>query len=314
MEETEEAEEEGIASAFIHITELENHGIARADVNKLAHAGFCTVQSVAHATLKKLCECKGISENKALKLREVAYKLVPSTFTTAAVELQTRENMVMLSTGSAELDRLLEGGIETGSLTELYGEFRTGKTQLCHTLCVTCQLPLESGGGEGKAMYIDTEGTFRPQRLVAIAERFGVNAEMVLENVVFARAHNSEQQYELLKQACALMSEDRFSLLIVDSATALYRTDYMGRGELSERQMQLAQFLRQLTRMASEFGIAVVLTNQVVANPDGMAMKEATKPIGGNIIAHASHTRLQLRKGRGENRVCKVIDSPSIAE
>ena len=247
----------------------------------------------------------------------------------------------------------LEGGIETGSLTELYGEFRTGKTQMCHTLCVTAQLPLDqgasvvqvrrrpsirssvrspslclsasgfsnealslfAGGGEGKAMYIDTEGTFRPQRLVAIAERFGVSPEMVLENVVYARAHNSEQQKDLLKQACALMSEDRFSLLIVDSATALYRTDYMGRGELSERQMQLAQFLRQLTRMSAEFGIAVVLTNQVVANPDGMSFsKDATKPIGGNIIAHASHTRLQLKKARGENRVCRVIDSPSIAE
>ena len=164
-------------------------------------------------------------------------------------------------------------------------------------------------------MYIDTEGTFRPQRLVAIAERYGVAAEMVLENVVYARAHNSEQQKELLKQACSLMSEDRFSLLVVDSATALYRTDYMGRGELSERQMQLAQFLRALTRRSAEFGIAVVLTNQVVANPDGMSFaKDATKPIGGNIIAHASHTRLQLKKARGENRVCKVIDSPSIAE
>ena len=312
----EEMEEEEMgAPAFFHVTELENHGISRQDTQKLAAGGFCTVQSVAHATIKKLCEVKGISDTKAQKLREIAYKLVPSTFVTAAEELQQREQMIMLSTGSKELDKLLEGGIETGSLTELYGEFRTGKTQLCHTLCVTAQLPLDQGGGEGKAMYIDTEGTFRPQRLVAIAERYGVSSEMVLENVVYARAHNSEQQCDLLKQACALMSEDRFSLLIVDSATALYRTDYMGRGELSERQMQLAQFLRQLTRMSAEFGIAVVLTNQVVANPDGMSFaKDATKPIGGNIIAHASHTRLQLKKARGENRVCKVIDSPSIGE
>jgi len=315
-EEEEEAEEEAEERelAFYHITCLEEHGIARADVQKLVESGFCTVQAVAHATLKKLCEVKGISETKAQKLRAVAYKMVPSTFVTAAVEMQNRGQMVSLSTGSRELDQLLDGGVETGSLTELYGEFRTGKTQLCHTLCVTCQLPSASGGGEGKAMYIDTEGTFRPNRLTAIAERFDVDQEMVLENVVFARAHNSEQQFDLLKQACALMSEDRFSLLVVDSATALYRTDYVGRGELSERQTQLAQFLRQLTRMASEFGIAVVLTNQVVANPDGMAMKDALKPIGGNIIAHASHTRLQLRKGRGENRVMKVIDSPSIAE
>ena len=116
--------------------------------------------------------------------------------------------------------------------------------------------------------------------VTAIAERFGVNPEMVLENVVFARAHNTEQQMDLLKQASSLMSEDRFVLLIIDSATALYRTDYSGRGELSERQMQLAQFLRQLQRMAEEFGLAVVLTNQVVANPDGMAVRHAL------VIAH----------------------------
>uniref|UniRef100_A0A7S2FVY7 DNA repair and recombination protein RadB n=1 Tax=Octactis speculum TaxID=3111310 RepID=A0A7S2FVY7_9STRA len=221
----------------------------------------------------------------------------------------------MTPRGSSALDELLQGGIETGSLTEIFGEFRTGKTQLCHTLCVTCQLPLDQGGGEGKAMYIDTEGCFRPNRLVAIAERYGVSPEGVLDNVVFARAHNSEQQMELLKQAAALMSEDRFVLLIVDSATALFRTDYVGRGELSERQAQLGQFLRQLQRLASEFGLAVVLSNQVVANPDGMSFaKDASKPIGGNIIAHASHTRLKLRKSRGENRICQVYDSPSIPE
>lgn len=208
-----------------------------------------------------------------------------------------------------------KGGIETGSLTEIFGEFRSGKTQLCHTLCVTCQLPLDQGGGEGKAMYIDTEGCFRPNRLVAIAERYGVSPEQVLENVVFAKANNSEQQMELLKQAAALMSEDRFVLLIVDSATAHFRTDFQGRGELSERQQHLGQFLRQLQRLACEFGIAVVLTNQVVADPGGMSFaKDNTKPIGGNIIAHASHTRLRFKKGRGETRICEVYDSPSIPE
>lgn len=310
----EEEGEEGI-QAYRHISELEAHGIAHSDTTKLGEAGFCTVESIAHASLRKLQEVKGISEGKAQKLRDIAMKLVPCGFQTAAQELQRREEIIMISTGSSALDELLQGGIETGSLTEIFGEFRTGKTQLCHTLCVTCQLPLDQGGGEGKAMYIDTEGCFRPNRLVAIAERYGVSPEGVLDNVVFARAHNSEQQMELLKQAAALMSEDRFVLLIVDSATALFRTDYVGRGELSERQAQLGQFLRQLQRLASEFGLAVVLSNQVVANPDGMSFaKDASKPIGGNIIAHASHTRLKLRKSRGENRICQVYDSPSIPE
>jgi len=135
---------------------------------------------------------------------------------------------------------------------------------------------------------------------------------VALENVAYARAHNSEHQSELLKMAAAIMSQDRYALIVVDSATALYRTDYSGRGELSERQMQLAQFLRQLTRLAEEFGVAVFMTNQVVANPDGMSFaKDSTKPIGGNIIAHASSTRLRLRKGRGENRICTVVRNGS---
>eukprot|EP00752_Nemacystus_decipiens_P009397 g8400.t1 len=309
-----EAAEE-VAVAFHHITELEAHGINHNDVQRLSEAGYCTVESIAHCTIRKLVEVKGISEQKAAKLKETVYKLVPIGFTTASQHLLQRQDLITLTTGSKELDKLLEGGIETGSLTEVFGEFRTGKTQLCHTLCVACQLPLDAGGGEGKAMYIDTEGTFRPQRLTAIAERFGLNGDDVLENVAYARAHNSEQQMDLLKMASAMMAEDRYALLVIDSATALYRTDYCGRGELSERQMQLAQFLRQLTRMAEEFGVAVVLTNQVVANPDGMSFaKDSTKPIGGNIIAHASTTRLRLRKARGDNRVCQVFDSPTLAE
>jgi DNA repair protein RAD51 len=111
------------------------------------------------------------------------------------------------------------------------------------------------------------------------------------------------------------LPQDRYALLVVDSATALFRTDYMGRGELSERQMQLAQFLRQLTRLAEEFGVAVFITNQVVASPDAMSFaKDSTKPIGGNIVAHSSTTRLRLRKGRGENRICTVVDSPTLPE
>lgn len=182
--------------------------------------------------------------------------------------------------------------METGSLTELYGEFRTGKTQLCHTLCVICQLPVEQGGGEGKALYIDTEGTFRPERLSQISQRFGLDPNDVMDNVAYARAYNSEHQMQLLTQAGALMSESRFALVIVDSATALFRTDYTGRGELSTRQQNLAQFLRGLQKLADEFGVAVVVTNQVVANPDtGVFAKDPLKPIGGNIMAHASTTR-----------------------
>lgn len=141
------------------------------------HRRLSLSSQIAHSTVRKLVEVKGISDQKAAKLKETVYKLVPIGFTTASQHLLQRQDLITLTTGSKELDKLLEGGIETGSLTEVFGEFRTGKTQLCHTLSVACQLPLDAGGGEGKAMYIDTEGTFRPQRLAAIAERFGLNGE-----------------------------------------------------------------------------------------------------------------------------------------
>ncbi|XP_003791870.1 DNA repair protein RAD51 homolog 1 [Otolemur garnettii] len=269
------------------ISRLEQCGINANDVKKLEEAGFHTVEAVAYAPKKELINIKGISEAKADKILAEAAKLVPMGFTTATEFHQRRSEIIQITTGSKELDKLLQGGIETGSITEMFGEFRTGKTQICHTLAVTCQLPIDRGGGEGKAMYIDTEGTFRPERLLAVAER--------LQKILIP---------------C------RYALLIVDSATALYRTDYSGRGELSARQMHLARFLRMLLRLADEFGVAVVITNQVVAQVDGAAMFAADpkKPIGGNIIAHASTTRLYLRKGRGETRICKIYDSPCLPE
>ena len=292
-----------------------DQGIAANDIQKLQDAGYHTVESIAHATIRKLADVKGISEAKVAKLKEITKGMVDVGFRTAADALEDRKALVTLTTGSIELDKLLEGGIETGSITEVFGEFRTGKTQLCHTLCVTCQMPVTEGGAEGKAIYIDTEGSFRPKKLQAIAERFGLDPATALENVAYARAQNSEHQMELLKTAAAIMAQDRYTLMVVDSATALFRTDYSGRGELSERQMQLAQFLRQLTRLAEEFGVAVFVTNQVTADPGGMSFaKDSTKPIGGNIMAHACTTRLRLRKGRGENRICTVVDSPMLPE
>lgn len=159
--------------------------------------------------------------------------LVEMGIVTATEIHAKRAELIALTTGSRELDKLLGGGIETGSITEIFGEFRTGKTQICHNLAVTCQLPIAQGGGEGKCLYVDTEGTFRPERLLAVAEKFKLNGTEVLDNVAYARAYNTDHQMQLLIQAAAMMSESRYALLIVDSATALYRTDYSGRGELS---------------------------------------------------------------------------------
>ena len=153
------------------------------------------------------------------------------------------------------------------------------------------------GGGEGKCLYIDTEGTFRPERILAIAEKYGLSGSDVLDNIAYVRAYNCDHQTHLLIQAAFMMSESRYAMLIVDSATALYRTDFSGREERGARDEHLARFLRMLLRLADEYGVAVVLTNQVVAQVDGAAMFAADpkKPIGGNIMAHSSTTRLYFR-------------------
>eukprot|EP01113_Clastostelium_recurvatum_P035363 TRINITY_DN4920_c0_g1_i2.p1 TRINITY_DN4920_c0_g1~~TRINITY_DN4920_c0_g1_i2.p1 ORF type:complete len:347 (+),score=123.17 TRINITY_DN4920_c0_g1_i2:44-1084(+) len=315
-EEAVQQEEEDEHCGPMPIEKLEGNGITAVDIKKLRESGFHTVEAVGHEIKKNLLLIKGLSEAKVDKLLAEAHKLVPMGFTTATEMHKDRGDIIQITTGSKELDKLLDGGIETGSITEIFGEFRTGKTQICHTLAVTCQLPLAQSGGEGKALYIDTEGTFRPERLLAVAERYGLNGDAVLDNVAYARAHNSDHQNQLLIDASAMMSESRFALLIIDSATALYRTDYSGRGELSARQMHLAKFMRSLQKIADEFGVAVVISNQVVAQVDGASMFTADpkKPIGGNIIAHASTTRLSLRKGRGETRICKIYDSPCLPE
>lgn len=304
------------AAGPVPIIKLEGNGITANDLRKLAEAGFNTVESIAYTPKKQLLLVKGISEAKADRLLMEATKFVPMGFTTASEYHSRRSELICLTTGSKQLDTLLGGGIETGSITELFGEFRTGKSQLCHTLAVTCQLPIDMGGGEGKCLYIDTEGTFRPIRLVSIAKRYGLNEDDALDNVAYARAYNADHQMQLLTQAASMMSESRFSLLIVDSIMALYRTDFSGRGELSARQMHVAKYMRQLQRLADEFGIAVVITNQVVAQVDAGAVfnPDPKKPIGGNIIAHSSTTRLSFKKGRGEQRICKIYDSPCLPE
>ena len=299
------------------IESLEGNGISAGDIKKLRAEGYNTVELIAYTPKKHLITVKGISEAKADKIAAEAAKLVPLGFTTASELHLRRLELICLTTGSKQLDTLLGGGIETGSITEIFGEFRTGKSQICHTLAVTCQLPVDMGGGEGKCLYIDTEGTFRPNRLVLIAERYGLDPNDCLDNVAYARAYNAEHQLNLLNLAAQMMAELRFSLLVVDSIMSLYRTDYAGRGELSARQMSVAKYMRYLQRLADEFGIAVVITNQVVSQVDGMSNMynpDPKKPIGGNILAHALTTRLSLRKGRAETRICKIYDSPCLPE
>ncbi|CAG8505377.1 7994_t:CDS:10 [Paraglomus occultum] len=311
----EESEDEELF--YTEIDELQNHGINAADIQRLKAAGLCTVRAITMTTRKNLCKIKGFSEAKVEKLKEVASKLQSSTFITATEFYQIRAKVMYISTGSKMLDGVL-GGVPTMAITEAFGEFRTGKTQIAHTLCVVAQLPPSVGGTNGKAAFIDTEGTFRPERIKAIAARFGIDQDAALENILFARAYTSEHQMELIVELAARFSEEKgiYRLLVIDSIIALFRSDFSGRGELAERQQKLNTMLSRLVKIAEEFNVAVYITNQVQSDPGSsmMFVSDPRKPIGGHVLAHASTIRLYLRKGRGEERIAKVYDSPDMPE
>ncbi|XP_041938584.1 meiotic recombination protein DMC1/LIM15 homolog isoform X1 [Alosa sapidissima] len=305
-------------SFFQDIDLLQKHGINMADIKKLKSVGICTVKGIQMTTRRALCNIKGLSEAKVDKIKEAAGKLLANGFLTALEYSEKRKQVFHITTGSLEFDKLMGGGIESMAITEAFGEFRTGKTQLSHTLCVTAQLPGEDGYPGGKIIFIDTENTFRPDRLKDIADRFNVDHEAVLDNVLYARAYTSEHQMELLDFVAAKFHEEGgvFKLLIIDSIMALFRVDFSGRGELAERQQKLAQMLSRLQKISEEYNVAVFVTNQMTADPGaGMTFQaDPKKPIGGHILAHASTTRISLRKGRGEMRIAKIFDSPDMPE
>jgi len=302
--------------ALMEIERLTEVGIPAADVTKLKAAGIFTVPGIHMQCKKDLCAIKGLSEAKIDKIVEAARKLTEAGFVTGVTCMEQRKKVLRITTGCAAFDTLLGGGIESMSITEAFGEFRTGKTQLAHTLCVTAQLPTSMRGGDGKVIFVDTESTFRPERIKSIAERYGLDPNAALENVLVARAYTHEHQAHLLSLVAAKMAEEPYALLVVDSITALFRVDFSGRGELAERQQKLGKMMSQLMKIAEEFNVAVYITNQVVADPGGgsMFVADPKKPVGGHILAHASTTRLSLRKGRGDQRIVKIYDSPSLPE
>ncbi|KAJ5180819.1 Meiotic recombination protein dmc1 [Penicillium capsulatum] len=316
---------------IIDIDDIQAHGIGAADITKLKANGFYT--SVHGATRKTLLKVKGFSEVKVEKIKEAIQKCLPSAsgFVTAMELFHQRKKVVRISTGSKQFDAILGGGFQSMSISEVFGEFRCGKTQLSHTISVITQLPKSMGGADGKVAYIDTEGTFRPERIAQIAERFGVDPGTAQENIAYARALNSEHQLELLNILSKEFVGGHYRLLVIDSIMNCFRVDFCGRGELAERQQKLNQFLMKLAHMAEEFNICVLMvsrhlfvnppdhitnlsqTNQVQSDPGASALfasADGRKPVGGHVLAHASSTRVLLRKGRGEERVAKIQDSP----
>ncbi|KAI4471335.1 reca/rad51/rada dna strand-pairing family member [Holotrichia oblita] len=311
--ECEEIEEE--ESCFQEVEILLEHGVSSVDINNLKKNGINTIKGVQMCMRKKLKEVEGFNAEKIEALKDICCKIsLSNAFMTASEVSFQRKQLFKLSTGSKALDKLLGGGVEAMSITEVFGEFRCGKTQLSHTLCVTAQMPGPNGYIGGKVIFIDTEHTFRPNRLKSIAERYNLNENAVLDNILYARAYNSEHQSELLNIVGCKLHEEAgvFKLLIIDSIMALFRVDYSGRGEIFDRQHKLGQMMSRLQKISEEYNIAVFITNQIAS--DFKSPELATRPIGGNILAHASTTRIALTKGEGAIRTAKLLDSPDLEE
>ncbi len=294
-------------------------GVGPTIAEKLREAGYDSIELIAVSSPAELSAIADIGEATALKIINAARKLANiGGFESGEVIFQRRQEIGRITTGSNALDSLLGGGVETQAITELFGEFGSGKTQICHQLAVNVQLPKEEGGLEGSVIVIDTEKTFRPERIIQMAEAKGLDGRDVLKNIYVAHAYNSNHQMLLIDNARELAQKlakegKPVKLLVIDSLTSHFRAEYVGRGALADRQQKLNRHLHDLMRFGEVFNAAVVVTNQVMAKPDAF-FGDPTRPIGGHIVAHTATYRVYLRKGKGELRVARLIDSPHLPE
>ena len=296
----------------IEIQDIE--GVGPTTARKLKEAGIVSVMDLAVTSADELAVDLNSSKDTAATFIMAAQRLLRESnilekeFVTAESALEKRKSLMRCSTGSRALDELLLGGIETQAVTEFYGEFGSGKSQICHTLAAIAPQPKESGGLNGGVIYIDTEGTFRPERLNQIARARELEPSHVLKNVAVCKVYNSSHLELIIKDLGKYVNDFNAKLVIIDSIISLHRAEFAGRGTLADRQQRLNGLLHKVIRLAEIFNIAVVITNQVQSSPDTF-FGDPTKAAGGNVIGHASTYRIYLRKS-GENRTAKMIDSP----
>jgi len=288
-------------------------GVGPATAEKLREMGFHTVESLATATIKELTEA-GVGEKQAAKVIAEARDTLALSFIRADELIKMRQNVRRLITGSKQLDELLGGGLETQTISEFYGEYGVGKSILCHQLAVNVQLPEDKGGLNGTALYIDTENTFRPEWIVRMARALGLDPAETAKNIIYSEAFNSDHQILLLDKADKIIQENHVKVIIVDSLTSHFRSEYLGREMLAERQQKLNSHLHRLVRLSRAFNACAVVTNQVMAKPDQF-FAMAVEAVGGHIVGHTSHTRVFLRKTHNSPvRICKLVSSPYLPE
>jgi DNA repair protein RadA len=300
-----------MAQEVVKIQDLQ--GVGPVTAAKLTDAGFDSVEAIAVAPVRELMDKANLDASVARKVVAAARETIQSDFITARQLWEQREKVLRLTFGASNLNTLLGGGLESQAITEFVGEFGTGKSQICMQLSITAQLSTAQGGLGAKVLFIDTEGTFAPQRVLQMAQAMQVDPEKILEGIIYGRVYNSEHQVLAVDKAFKICQDANVKLIIVDSVLSHFRSEFIGRESLSERQQKLNSHLHKLLRMAQALNLAVVVTNQVQANPQAF-FGDPTRPAGGNIMAHASTHRVMLRKAAGGLRSARVIDSPYLPE
>ena len=299
------------------------HGVNKQLISKLEGAGIQSILDLATATPRELLEDyysnydQGVTGIDVETISDVIIKakqkligdgLLQRDFSSAEMMLERRQKMVKFSTGSESFDSFLGGGIETQALTEVAGEFGSGKSQLCYTLCVTANISSKKDNG---IIFVDTENSFKAERVHQIAESRGLDAEETLKRVNVCKIYYSAHLEAVVRSLAKYIERYRARLVIIDSIISLHRAEFAGRETLAERQQRLNTLLHKLRRLSEIYNIAVVYTNQVQAQPDTFLGNgfDVIRAAGGNIMGHASTYRIFLRKA-GHHRIATMLDSP----
>ncbi|MFW9821601.1 MAG: DNA repair and recombination protein RadA [Candidatus Thorarchaeota archaeon] len=288
-------------------------GINARQIKLLQEHGISTAEALAMSPGSVISDIDGLGDKTAKKLIWNARNALGMTDFTPAENID--ENVEYITTGSSELNKILGGGFQTGKLTEVFGPFKSGKTNLAHTISVTCQLPERQGGINTSVAYIDTENTFSKEKIKRIAKRFGLNPKDILSRIYTARIYSSDHQIQMIQKAESLCKTRGVRLIIIDSLMALLRAEYVGIGQLAPRQALLNNIIHTLSRIAETYNCGVLLTNQVAVRMMGMFSSDDA--IGGNIVAHGCHFRVMFKtKGFSSNNSLKrraiIVDAPDL--
>ena len=290
-------------------------GVGAATAEKLRDAGYNDLMSIAVASPGELTESVGMGEAAARKIINAGRNNLDMGFASGEELLEKRAKIIKINTGSKAFDELVGGGFESGCITECFGSYGSGKTALANQLAINALDINEEGVPQAYAVWIDSENTFRPERIKQICDENGLDPLVILRNIKVVRAFNSDHQMMCAEKVEDLIQKDdlKINMIIVDSLMTHFRSEFLGRGQLATRQQKINKHMHVLMKIADQYNLVVYVTNQVMSKPDTF-FGDPTEAIGGNIVGHNSATRLYLRRGKKGTRVAKLVDSPYLPD